>query len=80
MRMYIKSIDERAWRSILSGWEPPRTTADADAETTVKRELDWTIEESTLASYNSKAVNAIFTSVDTSMFKIISNCVSAKDA
>ncbi|KAL8512352.1 hypothetical protein ACS0TY_018726 [Phlomoides rotata] len=80
MRMYIKSIDERAWRSILSGWEPPRTTADADAETTVKRELDWTTEESTLASYNSKALNAIFTFVDTSMFKIISNCVSAKDA
>ncbi|KAL8456800.1 hypothetical protein ACS0TY_034877 [Phlomoides rotata] len=80
MRMYIKSIDERAWRSILSGWEPPRTTADADAETTVKRELDWTTEESTLASYNLKALNAIFTSANTSMFKIISNCVSAKDA
>ncbi|KAL8456846.1 hypothetical protein ACS0TY_034908 [Phlomoides rotata] len=80
MRMYIKSIDERAWRSILVGWTPLRTTADADNETRVKRELDWMTEESTLASYNSKALNAIFTSVDTSMFKIISNCVSSKDA
>ncbi|KAL8540445.1 hypothetical protein ACS0TY_001880 [Phlomoides rotata] len=80
MCMYIKSIDERAWRSILVGWLPPRTKADVNAETTVKRELDWTTEESTLASYNSKALNAIFTSVDSSMFRIISNCVSAKDA
>ncbi|KAL8556616.1 hypothetical protein ACS0TY_004173 [Phlomoides rotata] len=46
----------------------------------VKRELDWTTKESTLASYNSKAFNAIFTSVDTSMLKIISNYVSSKDA
>ncbi|KAL8511325.1 hypothetical protein ACS0TY_017941 [Phlomoides rotata] len=80
MRMYIKSIDEREWRSILADWTPPRTTAGADNEVQVKRELDWTTEESTLASYNSKALNAIFTPVDTSMFKIISNCVSAKDA
>ncbi|KAL8457445.1 hypothetical protein ACS0TY_035345 [Phlomoides rotata] len=80
MRMYIKSIDERAWRSTLAGWVPPRMTADADNETRVKRELDWTTEENTLASYNSKALNASFTSVDTSMFKIISNCVSSKYA
>ncbi|KAL8556430.1 hypothetical protein ACS0TY_004031 [Phlomoides rotata] len=80
MRMYIKSIDERAWRSILSGWEPPITTIDADTGTTVNRELDWTTEESTLVSYNSKALNAIFTYVDTSMFKFISNYISAKDA
>jgi hypothetical protein len=80
MRMFIKSIDERAWRSVLAGWNPPRTTADGDNEVQVKRELDWTTEECTLASYNSKALNAIFTSVDVSMFKIISNCVSAKDA
>ncbi|KAL8555075.1 hypothetical protein ACS0TY_003030 [Phlomoides rotata] len=80
MRMYIKYNYEKAWRSILAGWTPPRTTADADNETTIKRELDWTTKESTLASYNSKALNAIFTSVDTSMFKIISNCVSSKYA
>ncbi|KAL8464945.1 hypothetical protein ACS0TY_034433 [Phlomoides rotata] len=78
--MYIKSIDERAWRSILAGWNPPRTTEDADHEVQVKKELDWTNDECTLASYNFKALNAIFTSVDTCMFKIISNCVSANDA
>ncbi|KAL8524871.1 hypothetical protein ACS0TY_014475 [Phlomoides rotata] len=81
MRMYTKSInEERAWRSIRAGWNPPRTTEDVDHEVQVKRELDWTNDECTFASYNSKAVNAIFTSVDTSMFKIISNYLSAKDA
>ncbi|KAL8511534.1 hypothetical protein ACS0TY_018077 [Phlomoides rotata] len=77
---YWKPKMRIAWRIILASWNPPRTTTDADNEVQVKRELYWTNDESTLASYNSKALNAIFTSVDTSMFKIISNCVFAKDA
>ncbi|KAL8547145.1 hypothetical protein ACS0TY_006746 [Phlomoides rotata] len=78
MRMYIKSIEERAWRSILTGWEPPKTTAGEDNEVTIKKELDWTNEEITTTSFNSKALNVIFTTFDISMFKIISNCTSAK--
>ncbi|KAL8552975.1 hypothetical protein ACS0TY_001591 [Phlomoides rotata] len=80
MGMYIKSIEERAWRSILTGWEPPRNPADGDNEVTIKRELDWINDEITTASFNSKALNAIVATVDVSMFKIISNCTSAKDA
>ncbi|KAL8473036.1 hypothetical protein ACS0TY_030037 [Phlomoides rotata] len=79
MRMFIKFIDERAWRSVLAGWNQPRITTDADNKVQIKRELDWTTDECTLASFNSKALNVIFTSVDISMFKIISNCVSIKD-
>ncbi|KAL8528619.1 hypothetical protein ACS0TY_006169 [Phlomoides rotata] len=40
MRMFIKSIDERAWRSVLAGWTPPRTQADADNEVQIKREME----------------------------------------
>ncbi|KAL8534796.1 hypothetical protein ACS0TY_010723 [Phlomoides rotata] len=80
MHMFIKSIDERARRSVLTGWNPPRTTTNADNEVQIKRELDLTTDECTLVSFNSKALNIIFTSFDISMFKIISNCVSAKDA
>ncbi|KAL8507061.1 hypothetical protein ACS0TY_017808 [Phlomoides rotata] len=79
MRMYIKSIEEHAWRSILTGWEPPKTSTDEDNEVTLKRELDWTSDEITTTSFNSKALNTIFATVDISMFKIISNCISTKD-
>ena len=33
VKAYIKSIDERVWRSILTGWTPPVTT---NAETRVE--------------------------------------------
>ncbi|KAL8511203.1 hypothetical protein ACS0TY_017865 [Phlomoides rotata] len=78
MRMYIKSIDERAWRSILTSWEPPRTSADEDNEVTIKRELDWIAGEITTTSFNSKALNTIFATVDISMFKIISTVFQQK--
>lgn len=80
MRMYIKSIDERAWRSILSEWIPPRTIAYKDGETQVKKEIEWSNDECSSANYNSKALNAISTATDVSMFKLISNCVFSKDA
>ncbi|KAL8555952.1 hypothetical protein ACS0TY_003682 [Phlomoides rotata] len=80
MRMYIKFIDERAWRSILIGWEPLRTSTDEDNVVTIKRELDWTADEITTTNFKSIALNVIFGTVDISMFKIISNCISAKDA
>ncbi|KAL8547082.1 hypothetical protein ACS0TY_006708 [Phlomoides rotata] len=80
MHMYIKSIDECAWRSILTGWKPLRTSADEDNEVTIKRELNWTANEITTTIFNSKVLNAIFATIDISMFKIISNCISAKDA
>lgn len=41
MRIYIKTIDEHAWRSILSEWTSPKNPADEEGEVTVKRKLDW---------------------------------------
>ncbi|XP_073017944.1 uncharacterized protein [Primulina eburnea] len=79
MRVFIKSIDERAWQRVLDGWSPPKLE-DADGDTRLKPESTWTVDEVQSSNYNSKALNAIFSSVDTRMFNLITTCVCAKDA
>ncbi|WJX48053.1 hypothetical protein P8452_34667 [Trifolium repens] len=46
----------------------------------VKPEVEWTTEEEAIANQNHKAIYALFNGVDTSVFKMIKNCVSAKEA
>ena len=79
VKAYIKSIDERVWRSILTGWTLPVTTNTETRVETIKPEQSWTIEENRLANYNFKALNAIFATVDVNKFKLISACESARE-
>ncbi|XP_073035371.1 uncharacterized protein [Primulina eburnea] len=79
MRMFIKSIDERAWQRVLDGWLPPKTV-DNDGDSLAKPESQWSNDEVQTSNFNSKARNAIFTSVDVNMFSLITNCISAKEA
>ena len=37
MHAFIKSIDEKAWRSVLQGWKPP-TKTDVEGKTAPKDE------------------------------------------
>ena len=62
----------------MIGWTPPTVTTDE--VTTVKSEETWTNGENLLATANFKALNAIFALVDSTQFKLISACESAKDA
>ncbi|XP_075521551.1 uncharacterized protein LOC142554760 [Primulina tabacum] len=39
IRFHIKSIDERAWQRVLSGWTPPRRI-DEDGDSLIKPEID----------------------------------------
>ncbi|XP_073137774.1 uncharacterized protein [Henckelia pumila] len=79
MRYTIKAMDVRAWKSILTGWTPPKTL-DEDEKYILKPEETWTAEETQSSSYNAKALNEIFSSVDMRMFGIIADCTVAKDA
>ncbi|XP_012834159.1 PREDICTED: uncharacterized protein LOC105955000 [Erythranthe guttata] len=79
MKMFIKSIDERAWRAIITGWTPPMIKGE-DKEEVFKPEADWSDGEILLANYNSRALNAIFSGVDDNQFKLIASCESAKRA
>ena len=80
VKAYIKSIDERVWRSILIGWTPPVTTNAETRVETVKPEQNWSTEKDRLAHYNFKAFNAIFATIDVNQFKLISACESAREA
>ncbi|XP_073137136.1 uncharacterized protein [Henckelia pumila] len=79
MRFTRKSMDECAWQSILTGWTAPKLV-DKDGDYIIKPETTWTIKETQLSSFNAKAINAIFSSVDIKMFGLIAYCVVAKDA
>ncbi|XP_073036607.1 uncharacterized protein [Primulina eburnea] len=79
IRYYIKSLDERAWQRVINGWTPPVVT-DQEGDKRPKPETDWTADEVQNSNHNSKALNAIFTSVDMNMFSLITNCTSAKSA
>ncbi|XP_073154084.1 uncharacterized protein [Henckelia pumila] len=79
IKVYIKSIDEKSWQRVVDGWNPPRKI-DADSDRIVKLATEWTSNEVQVSNFNFKALNAIFTFVDTNMFNLIANCICAKKA
>ncbi|CAM8940908.1 unnamed protein product [Rhodiola kirilowii] len=79
MKAFIKNVDEKAWRSVLTGWNPPLLATD-EGRVVHKLETEWTEQEERLAMGNAKALNAIFSAVDKTIFKLILNCESAKEA
>ena len=62
MKAFLKSIDERVWLSVENDWERPTTTIG-----------EWTTSQKEASSFNSKAMNAIFSAVSMEEFKRISN-------
>ncbi|XP_057775211.1 uncharacterized protein LOC130994194 [Salvia miltiorrhiza] len=69
MKIYVKSIDERAWVAVLDGWTPPNTTDD-NGVTSLTPESRWSADERLISHHNSRALNAIFISVDVLAFPI----------
>ena len=62
MKAFLKSIDERVWNSVEYGWEKPTTLVS-----------EWEASQKEAATFNSKAMNAIFNTVSMEKFKRISN-------
>ena len=62
MKAFLKSLDERVWLSVENCWERPTTAIS-----------EWTTSQKEVASFNSKAMNAIFNVVSMEEFKRISN-------
>ena len=79
MKVFIKSMDEKAWRALLTGWNHPIKKSES-IESMPKSEMQWSANDDKWTNSNSKALNAIFNSVDMSQFKLISTCESAKEA
>ncbi|CAM8902326.1 unnamed protein product [Rhodiola kirilowii] len=79
MKVFLKSLDEKAWRAVLVGWTEP-TMANPGGVAVPKPEALWTDADEKAAAGNSKALNAIFFGVDENMFKLIAECEVTKEA
>jgi hypothetical protein len=79
MVAFLKSMDNRAWKTVVKGWTHPMSTVE-DGTTSLKAEADWSDAEDTKAVGNSKALNTIFNGVDRNMFKLINTWTEAKQA
>ncbi|XP_062104142.1 uncharacterized protein LOC133815302 [Humulus lupulus] len=80
MKAFIKSQDEKEWRSILIGWSTPTEVEAKTRETIVKSELNWSTGDNLLSSYNNKVLHALFNGVCEGCIKLIPSCYSAKEA
>ena len=69
MKAFLKSIDKRVRSSIEYGWEKPTTPVS-----------EWQTSQKDAATFNSKAMNAIFNAISMEEFKRISNIETAHTA
>ena len=69
MKAFLKSIDERVWNFVKFEWEKPTTPVS-----------EWIIAQKEAATFNSKAMNAIFNTISMEEFKRISNVEVAHTA
>ncbi|KAA0062800.1 gag-pol polyprotein [Cucumis melo var. makuwa] len=78
MILFIKTLDGRARRVLVAGWEPSMIIVDGVF--VPKSEVDWTDAEEQGSVRNVRALNAIFNGVDLNAFKLINSCSSVKEA
>ncbi|KAK2429091.1 gag-protease polyprotein [Trifolium repens] len=68
MATFLKSIDNKTWKAVLKGLEPPYVLdKDGNKTTVLKPEEDWSKEEDDAALGNNTTLNALFNGVDRSM-------------
>ncbi|KAA0033522.1 gag-pol polyprotein [Cucumis melo var. makuwa] len=78
MIFFIETLDGRAWRALVAGYDPPMITMNGVS--VPKPEVDWTDAEEQSFVGNARALNAIFNGVDLNVFKLINSCSTAKEA
>ena len=69
MRAFLQSLDEKVWQAIKIGWTKPK---EAPAY--------WDVAKIRAANFNSKALNALFSTITNEEFKKISSIETAKEA
>ncbi|KAA0036824.1 uncharacterized protein E5676_scaffold110G001920 [Cucumis melo var. makuwa] len=78
MIFFIKTLDGKAWRALMAGYDPPMTTVNGVS--VPKPEVDWTDAEEQAFVGNARALNAIFNGVNLNIVKLINYCSIAKEA
>ena len=51
MHAFIKSLNDRAWRAVVNGWEAP-TKIDREGNVTPKPDSEWSNDEEKLTNNN----------------------------
>ena len=75
MRIYIQSLDDVAWSTVVKEWKLPVTEAGE-----LKDEEQWSTAEKKLSMGNTRALNAMHGCVNRAKFRLIQNCTTAKKA
>lgn len=71
---FIKSMDNKAWKSMVKGRDQPMSRdKDGKIIEELKPEEDWDDEGDKLAQGNSKALNALFNGMDRNNSRLINN-------
>lgn len=78
MIAFLKLIDNKTWKIVVSGWEHPIVT-DIARKVSQKPEISWSIAKDETSLDNSLDLNTIFNGVDQNMFKLINTYTSAKE-
>ena len=69
MRAFLQSLDEKVWQAIEIGWTEPKEAP-----------VDWDDAKIKVANFNSRALNALFSTIKNEEFKKISSTKTAKEA
>lgn len=77
MRVFLRSLDERAWVSVQNGWKPHSTTVSG-VVTPTDISL-WSKDELVECNWNSKGLHALFMSVSPEEFRRVSMCETVKE-
>ena len=69
MRAFLRSLDEKVWQAVEIGWTKPKEVS-----------ADWDDAKIKVESFNSRALNTLFSAVTNEEFKKISSIETAKEA
>ena len=69
MRAFLQSLDEKVWQAVEIGWTKPKEVL-----------ANWDNAKIKAANFNSRALNAIFSTVTNTEFKKISSTETVKEA
>ena len=69
MRTFLQSLDEKVWQAVEIGWTKPKEAL-----------ADWDDAKFKAANFNSRALNALFSTIKNEEFKKISSTKTAKEA
>ena len=69
MRVFLQSLDEKAWQAVEIGWTKPKEVP-----------TNWDDAKIKAANFNSRALNALFNAVTNEEFKKISSTETTMEA